>query len=184
MKGSHPLVIPFAIRLLVVAYLALGLVSRGLADGPPTASATRVNWAKYQTAWADSAASDAQFATDGIVNAANAWRSNSGAGGHWVGVTLPEARLVGSVQVFLGNDDYGRAREFQPELRRRDRNETACRAAISRATPATVRNVVLASPVAVRSFMFLHNGCFRDRARDFRAAAAEWRGRLAHRYGM
>ena len=141
-----------AIALWFASFAASG--GAVLADGVPAVSATRVNWAKYQSAWADSSAagSDAQLATDGIVNAGNAWRSSSGAGGHWVGVTLPAARQVGSVQVFLGSDDTGAITNFSLNYDDGTGMRPLPGGNLSGNT-ATALNVVLASPVTMQSFM-------------------------------
>ena len=77
-------------------------------------TSSRVNWAKYQTAWSDSAVAghEPKFATDGVVNDSSSWQS-SGTGPHWVGVTFPEAVPVGSVQLYLGNDDQNPIQNFK-----------------------------------------------------------------------
>uniref|UniRef100_UPI0022B2B153 glycosyl hydrolase n=1 Tax=Coraliomargarita parva TaxID=3014050 RepID=UPI0022B2B153 len=116
----------------------------------------RVNWAKFQSAFSDSAqtGSEAAYVTDGVVNAANAWRSASASGGHWIGVTLPESREIGSIQLFLGDDDTGTIANFslnydngsgmQP-LPGGQGNFTG--------NTDTAVNLVLSSPITVKDFM-------------------------------
>ena len=126
----------------------------GLASPAPAQGTLRVNWAKYQTTWSDSAAAgrEAQFATDGIAGVGNRWMSNSGAGGHWIGVTLPAARQIGSVQVFLGNDDTGAIANFSLNYDDGTGMRPLPGGSFSGNT-ATVLNVVLAAPVMMSSFM-------------------------------
>ncbi len=79
-----------------------------------TSTTSRVNLAKYQSASSDSASggSTAALAVDGRARKESAWRSNSGSGGHWIIVELQALRQVGSVQLFLGNDDTGTIANF------------------------------------------------------------------------
>jgi len=77
-------------------------------------TASRVNLAKYQAVSSDSAATGnpAGFAVDGRARKESAWRSNSGSSGHWIIVELQAPRQVGSVQLFLGNDDTATIANF------------------------------------------------------------------------
>ena len=105
-------------------------------------SSSRVNLAKYQSASADSG-SNAQFATDGSVG--TAWQS-SGAGPHWLAITLPLAMQLGSAQLYLGSDDTGAPSNFSLQYN----NGTAwvdVPGAVFAGNTATVRNVAFTSAV-------------------------------------
>ena len=83
----------------------------GLADAE--AQLQRLNLAKLQSAVSDSAApgNPAFLATDGVVGNTNGWVS-SGAGPHWLTITLPVSVQLGSAQLFLGSDDTAPVANF------------------------------------------------------------------------
>ena len=118
------------------------------------AASSRVNWAKFQNAWSDSATSghDTAFATDGIVGNANGWQSNSGAGGHWIGVTLPAARQIGSIQLYLGSDDTNPVANFGLHYNDGSGMQPIPGASFSGNT-ATVLNIPLAATITASQVM-------------------------------
>lgn len=67
----------------------------------------RMNLAKLQRATSDSAADgkQARFATDGVVVNTNSWVS-TGAGPHWLKITLPLPMQLGSPHVYSGSAIY------------------------------------------------------------------------------
>ncbi|HVM50661.1 MAG TPA: hypothetical protein VMU04_21720, partial [Candidatus Acidoferrum sp.] len=73
----------------------------------------RVNLARWQSAYADSAAAGnpASLATDGIVANTNCWVS-AGAGPHWLKIVLPVPVQLGSAQLYLGYDDTSAVTNF------------------------------------------------------------------------
>jgi len=111
------------------------------------AQVQRVNLAKLQSATSDSAAAGnpAFFATDGVVGNANSWKS-SGAGPHWLKLTLPLPMQIGSAQLYLGSDDTAPVTNFILQYYSGTSWLTIPGASFSGNT-ATVLNVVFSSPV-------------------------------------
>jgi hypothetical protein len=96
MKNRIPTILGFA---MVAGALWLAPVNAG-------AQPQRVNLARLQSVTSDSAAAGkpAAFATDGTAGNANAWAS-SGAGPHWLKITLPLPLQLAGAQLYLGADD-------------------------------------------------------------------------------
>lgn len=138
----------------LVSALLIGSTGISASQGTPDPAAPRVNWAKYQDTFADSSVpgGESAYLTDGAVDAASAWRSDSGTGGHWVGVTLPAAREIGSAQIFLGDDDTGAISNFSLNYDDGGGMQPLPGGSFTGNT-ATVLNVVFPAPVTMTSFM-------------------------------
>ena len=121
---------------------------------PAQAQLTRVNLAKLQTTMSDSAApgKQAAFATDGVVGNTNSWMS-SGAGPHWLKITLPVPLQLGSAQLYLGSDDTAAATNFSLQYFSSNSWVSIPGASFSGNT-AAVLNVVFSSPITASMVRF------------------------------
>ena len=124
----------------------------GLADAE--AQLQRLNLAKLQSAVSDSAApgNPAFLATDGVVGNTNGWVS-SGAGPHWLTITLPVSVQLGSAQLFLGSDDTAPVANFSLQYFNSNAWTTIPGASFS-GNSATVLNVVFSAPVSTSLVRF------------------------------
>jgi len=139
-----------AFRTATLAAAALWLI--GLPDAE--AQLQRLNLAKLQSAVSDSAApgNPAFLATDGVVGNTNVWVS-SGAGPHWLALTLPVPMQLGSAQLYLGSDDTAPVTNFSLQCFSSNSWVTIPGAGFSGNT-ATVLNVVFSSPVTTSLVRF------------------------------
>ncbi|WP_269522635.1 glycosyl hydrolase [Coraliomargarita parva] len=116
---------------------------------------SRVNIAKYQSMSADSesAGYGASRAVDGYVRNSSAWKSGSGSG-HWLMVSLSRAMALGSIQLYLGEDDQDPISDFWVQYYD-GANWTVIPGANFTGNTATVLNIVLPTAVTATNVMLV-----------------------------
>lgn len=135
---------------------------------PTVVFAQRVNLAKFQTATASSTFSTdypARNATDGVANNDSRWISSLTLP-HTLQVQLPLAMMIGSAQVFLGDDDGLTVTNFSIQYLDASSNWVSCPGANITGNTLNERNIVFTTNVTATLFRF-YSTDVRVRVKDF-----------------